>query len=363
MFEIIFLFFLCGYFIQSVIFIIGVKKRFPKIKAEEFPTVTVIVAARNEENNILACLQSLDKVQYPDDKLQIIIVDDHSTDSTGSIIDNFIADKNKFQKLSISNEEGKLRGKPGAVDLAIKKASGEIILTTDADCEVKPDWVKTIASYYKDDIGIVNGFTTQSGKNIFSGMQAIDFIYLLTVAAGTINIGKPISCIGNNMSFRKKAYDEVGGYENIPFSVTEDFRLLMEIHKLNKYKIIFPLEKDALVTSKACENYSELSHQKKRWAVGGLDAPFRGYLIMFWGFFTNLLMLLTPFFFSPGWLYLFFFKLTIDFFVLYPAHTKLGIKSTMKYFFAHQIYYVIYVVLLPLIVIVNRKVIWKGRKF
>lgn len=363
MFEIIFLFFLCGYFIQSVIFVIGAKKRFPKLRDDELPSVTVIVAARNEEKHILACLQSLDNVQYPEDKLQIIIVDDHSADATGIIIDNFISGKNKFQKILISNDDSKLRGKPRAVDLAIKKADGEIILTTDADCLVKSEWVKTIASYYKNDVGIVNGYTTQTAKRIFTGMQAIDFIYLLTVASGTVNIGKPISCIGNNMSFRKKVYEEVGGYENIPFSVTEDFRLLMEIHKLEKYKIIFPLEKDALVTSYPCENFSELFHQKKRWAVGGLDVPFRGYFIMFWGFFTNLFMLLTPLFFSPAWLYLFFFKLAIDFFVLYPVHSKLGIQKNLKYFIAYQTYFLVYVVLLPFIVLLSRKVSWKGRSY
>ncbi len=81
-------------------------------------------------------------------------------------------------------------------------------------------------------------------------MQAIDFIYLLFIASGTINLGKPVSCIGNNMSFRKKAYEEAGGFENLPFSVTEDFLLLNSINKLKKYRIIYPLNKDSLVISK-----------------------------------------------------------------------------------------------------------------
>jgi cellulose synthase/poly-beta-1,6-N-acetylglucosamine synthase-like glycosyltransferase len=246
MFEIIFLFFVCGYFIQSVIIIIGVKKRFPKIREQDLPSVTVIVAARNEEKNIFACLESLSKLQYPDDKLQIIIVDDDSTDSTGRIIDDFITGKNKFQKILIAQESGKLKGKVRAVNEAIKIADGEIIITTDADCEVKPEWVKTISSYYTQDAGMVNGYTTQTVTNAFSGIQAIDLIYLLTVAAGTINIGKPVSCIGNNMSFRKKAYEKIGGYENIPFSVTEDFRLLMEIHKYKNIKSSIPLRKTLL---------------------------------------------------------------------------------------------------------------------
>jgi cellulose synthase/poly-beta-1,6-N-acetylglucosamine synthase-like glycosyltransferase len=363
MFELIFLFFLSGYFIQSVVFIIGAKKRFPGIKEDDLPIISVIVASRNEEKNILECITSLNQLEYPEQKLEIILADDNSSDTTGKIIDDFIFGKNKFKKIQISDDNGKLKGKVRAVSEAIKISKGEIIITTDADCEVKPGWVRAIASYYTDEVGVVNGYTTQTSNNFFGGMQAIDFIYLLTVAAGTININKPISCIGNNMSFRRKAYYEVGGYENIPFSVTEDFRLLMEIHKLGRYKIIFPLEAGALVTSKPCRNLSELFHQKKRWAIGGLEAPLRGYLIMFWGFFTNLLVLLTPFFLSPNWFYLVFFKLTTDFFTLYPLHSKLGIQKKMKYFLPHQIYFLVYVVLLPFILLFNRKVIWKGRKF
>ena len=98
MFEIIFLIFLSGYFIQSIIFSIGVKKSFPKIKESELPSATVVLAARNEEENILMCLKSLDELVYPEGKLDIIIVDDKSTDKTGEIIDNFISGKKNSGK-------------------------------------------------------------------------------------------------------------------------------------------------------------------------------------------------------------------------------------------------------------------------
>ena len=87
--ELIFLIILCGYFIQSALFVIGAKKKFPRISEDELPTVTVIVSARNEEDNILNCLESLNKLEYPEGKLKIIIVDDRSNDNTGSLIDNF----------------------------------------------------------------------------------------------------------------------------------------------------------------------------------------------------------------------------------------------------------------------------------
>jgi cellulose synthase/poly-beta-1,6-N-acetylglucosamine synthase-like glycosyltransferase len=361
--EIILIIIIIAYFIQSVIFVIGAKRKFSRLNNDELPTATVIVAARNEENNILRCLNSLGKLEYPEGKLEILIVDDRSTDRTGEIIDEFISERDTFRKIIPDDPQGKMVGKVNALATAIRAANGQIILTTDADCVVKPLWVKTITSFYQDEVGMVDSYTTQVATNSFGGMQSIDFIYLLLVGGGTINLGIPISCIGNNMSFRKKAYDEIGGYEALPFSVTEDFTLLRAIYKLKKYKILFPLEKDALVTSIPCPDIISLYRQKKRWGVGGLGVPVRGFFIMFWGFLANLAIILTPLFYSPIWLYLIFFKINVDFFVLYPIHQKMGITKNLKYFFVYQIYYILYVLALPFIVVTSRKVKWKGREY
>jgi len=363
MFEIIFFIVICGYFIQSLIFVIGVAKRFPTLEEDKIPGASVIVAARNEEEDILRCLKSLNKLIYPEGKLEIIMVDDQSTDNTGKIIDEFIAGKPKFKKIVTKKEIGSLKGKTNALANGLEIAKNEIILTTDADCEVKPTWAYKTASYYYDDVAMVNGVTTQEASDSFSGMQSLDFVYLLIAASSTVNLRKPISCIGNNMSYRRKVYLEVGGYENIPFSVTEDFNLLMAIYKLKKYKIISPVDKDRLVTSLPCKNLKSLFRQKKRWAIGGLGVPFRGFVIMANGFLSYLGILLTPFFYTPLCLFLIVLKLLLDGLVLYPVLKNLGISQNFKYFIQFQIYYTIYVVMLPFIVLADRKVIWKGREY
>jgi cellulose synthase/poly-beta-1,6-N-acetylglucosamine synthase-like glycosyltransferase len=344
--------------------VIGAKKTFPQLPDDKLPTVSIIVAARNEEQNILTCLESLDKLIYTEGKLEIIIIDDASTDGTISIINDFIINKLQFKTLRLDeNQSGKLKGKVRAMAEGIKISAGEIILTTDADCIVNQCWAKTIASYYVGNVGVVNGFTSQKVSDSFSGMQSIDFIYLLFIASGTINLGKPVSCIGNNMSFRKKAYEETGGFENLPFSVTEDFLLLNSIHRLKKYEVIYPLNKNSLVISKPAGSINELFNQKKRWAVGGIDTPPIGIGLMLWSFLTNLFILLTPFFFSAAWTYLVFFKLAIDFFVLLPVHQRLGLQKNLKYFPVFQIYYILYIIFLPFALILSRNVIWKGRKY
>ncbi len=363
MFEIFFLLSVSLYFVEIIIFIIGLSKKYQKLNEEELPVVSVIVAARNEEDNILDCMESLAGLEYPVDKIEIIIVNDHSTDRTGEIVTGFISDKPVFKQMIPQNAIGTLKGKTNALANAIKTARGEIILTTDADCVVSPTWVKTIASYYKKDVGFVGGFTTQFDNTTFEGMQAIDFIYLLSVAAGTINLNKPLSCIGNNMSYRKTAYDEVGGYEGLPFSVTEDFNLLMAIHKLKKYKIIYPLDEGGLVISKPCPDWKTLFWQKKRWGVGGTESDLIGYLVMLWGFLSNAAILLTPLFFSPTALYLCLFKIMVDYFFVYPVFKKLKLGLKLVHFIAFEIYFIAYVLLLPFIVLPNRKVKWKGREY
>jgi len=361
--EIIYLIFVSGYFILSYLFLIGVKKKFNKIEENELPSVSVIIAARNEEKNIRNCLNSLAELDYPNDKLEIILVNDESTDNTEEIIKNFIADKPNFFLINVDKTNSKLIGKSKPLAEGIKNSNGEIIFITDADCVVQKDWIKSLASFYTKNVAMVNSFTNQKVDGIFSGIQAIDFIYLLFVAGGIANLGKPVSCIGNNISFRKSVYDELGGFENLEQSVTEDFLLLNEIRKLKKYKVIFVLNKESLVTTEPCKSFKELFNQKKRWAVGGTKTPFHGMLIIGWAFVTNFLTILIPLFFSPVYLYLFSFKLLIDLFALIMIHKELGITKQLKYFLAFFIYQLLYVIILPFVVLFNRKVNWKGRKY
>ena len=360
--ELIFTIVICLYFSFLILITIGLRKKFPRIKASELPSATIIVAARNEEKNIGNCLDSLTKLNYPEGKLEIIIVDDLSEDTTGKIIEEFIKDKPIFRKI-YPDKNSELKGKVNAVATAVKSAKGEIILLTDADCTVTSTWAGTIASYYQKGVGIVNGFTILNNNDLFSGIQAVDLVFLLSSAAGTINLNYPISCIGNNMSFRKQAYLEAGGYEKLPFSVTEDFMLLKGISKLKKYKIIYPLDRNALVVSKACADLSELIKQKKRWGRGGFDAPFGGMVIIGTAFLANMMVLLSPLFFSTVWLYLAVFKIIADYFFLFPVHNELGSKLRVKHFVFFQIYFILYTVILPLILLFSRKISWKGRNY
>ncbi|MFC2083814.1 glycosyltransferase [Bacteroidota bacterium] len=363
MFEFLFIIALILYFFQTLVIVIGILKKFKRVSETKLPSVSVIVAVRDEEENIHDCIRSLNNLNYPDEKIEIIIIDDHSTDNTSEIVKNFISNKQKFKLLFVEKQIGKLSGKANAISNAIKEARGEIILTTDADCAVSPNWAKTIASYFTEDVAVVCGFTNQNENKLFGAMQSVDFIYLLAVASGLINLGKPLSCIGNNMSYRRDVYDEMGGYESLPFSVTEDSRLLIAIDKLKKYKILYPLDPEGLVTSKPCTDLKSLYLQKKRWGVGGLDTDFFGYGVMGIGFLLHICILLVPVFLSLNVLLFAFSKFILDYFLLFYVYHKLRLKLKLTHFLLFELYFILYVILLPFILLINRNVNWKGRDY
>ena len=145
--------------------------------ADDFePSVSIIVAARNEAENLPACLRSLISVNYPKEKLEIIIVNDFSTDSTKEILDSF----HSVQVVHLK-EEKKRPGKAGALLEGIKKSSGEIIFVTDADCKIPKTWIKTILKSFDEQTGLSGGFTfieSETKPNWWSASQTLELMFL-----------------------------------------------------------------------------------------------------------------------------------------------------------------------------------------
>jgi cellulose synthase/poly-beta-1,6-N-acetylglucosamine synthase-like glycosyltransferase len=165
------------------------------------------------------------------------------------------------------------------------------------------------------------------------------------------------------MSFNKKAYDEVGGYKNLRFSVTEDFALLQGIAKTKRWKCIYPFDAGNLILSKPCTTFKELVNQRKRWGRGGKRAPILGLILMTAGFLISGLVLCVPFLpVGIGYkLFLVFFKCLLDFiFLIFPLK-KFNLLYLYKYFLVFEIYYTLYVFLLPFLVFFAPKIEWKGR--
>ena len=328
------------------------------------PNVSVIVAARNEEKNIGECLDSLVRLDYPADKFEIIIADDGSTDTTPHIVQEYVRRHRFVNLISVQSGTGNLRGKANALSQGIAQSKGEILMFTDADCIAPETWLKETVSYYTEGVGVVAGFTFLVSEKAFDAVQAIDWFLLFGVAASTAGWNIPLTGVGNNLSVHRSAYDRVGGYRNLPFSVTEDYTLVQAIWQVTKMRVRYPLKPETLVQSKPCASWRDLFRQKQRWGVGGLEMVLPGLLLTAPHFAMHLSILVGFFGASaPVLVVAVAGKLAGDFLFLWKPIHALKKYGLLKYFLLFELYYSIYGTLIPFVALLSKKVVWKERAF
>ena len=330
---------------------------------DNLPKVSVVVAAKDEEKNLPLCLDSLVKLEYPKELLEVIVVNDQSIDSTPVIIDE-IANRFSFTKRVDAIENNMMRGKANALSQGIDKASGEFIFLTDADCTVPATWINETLKYFDETTGIVGGVTliSETGRSVY-GIQALDWDFLLSVGAGAATIGKPIACLGNNLVFRKRAYEEVGGYRQIKFSVTEDYALFKTIAESGKWKYRFPMDRLTLVHTLPVETLKEVFSQRKRWATGGKDTGLFGFLTLVPGFFFHWFIILSALSSFGLFAKFLLLKALLDTLFVFPTLKHYGKIAHLKFILYFEIYYLIYVAILPFSVYFGKAITWKGRKY
>jgi cellulose synthase/poly-beta-1,6-N-acetylglucosamine synthase-like glycosyltransferase len=327
------------------------------------PTVSIVICAKDEEDSMEDCIKSLLTLNYPMEKLEVILVNDRSKDRTKDIMLSYTAQNPSLKYFEVTETHAKLKGKANALAQALKTVTGEIVFTTDADIKVNRNWIREILKYYDKDTGVVAGYSVIEPKSLFWGVQSVDWLYLLSVAAGGDGVGVPISCVGNNMSYRKSAYDETGGYENLPFSITEDFMLLQKIHKTGGYKTSFPVNDDTKNITLPCLSLKQLFRQKKRWAAGGMGELNFGILVGAFSWLTGAVIL-------SGWAFLdirtyiafFITKLIADAVFLFPAVREFKMYKVYLYMVFFEIYFAVYVTITSALLAIDRKVVWKDQK-
>lgn len=235
-----------------------VKKRETTIQS---PRVTVIVAARNEERNISFLLDDLCRQTYT--KFEVIVVNDHSADNTWHEIQKFACNDLRFK--AFQNEGA---GKKQALTFAVQRATGEIIVTTDADCRVQANWLKElVACLQVPDTIMAVGSVKLQARDFFGVLQAHEFLSLTATSASTLAFGIPSMCNGANLAFWKKAFNAVGGYSGSYNVASGDDQVLMfRMRKKFGNQIRFVAIDQAVVTTAPCVSLKEFIHQRVRWA-------------------------------------------------------------------------------------------------
>lgn len=246
---------------------------------KEWPRISIWVAARNEEVSILDCLKGLDQLDYPKDKIEIILGDDGSEDQTARLVKDFIANNSRFRYLFIDGKLGKADKKANVLAHLAHASSGDYYLVCDADIQVKPTWAKELVKQFKGNTGVVSATTLIADTGWFACMQRIDWLYLMGLLKSAANLGIPCTAVGNNMAVSKEAYWATGGYENIDFSITEDFKLFRAIvEKGYGWKHLNNPESTSL--SAPVPDLRTLLAQRKRWLVGGRELPLYWKLLL-----------------------------------------------------------------------------------
>lgn len=261
-----------------VLLFISSKKSKSAKSIKEEPRVSVVVAARNEANNIEKCISHLIRQDYQN--FEVLIGNDASSDETLSLAKISSEEDERIQILDITTQLGRAKGKSNVLAQLIRLTKGDIILVTDADTAVPESWISTMVAAFEENTGIVTGVTLVKGKSLWARFQQIDWVYALLLVFKVSNIGFPVTSMGNNMAFRKVVYDAIGGYENLPFSITEDFQLFKSIIAKDwGFKNLFSNE--VLAITSPAETWGALLYQRKRWMRGAMEVPWYFKFLLF----------------------------------------------------------------------------------
>lgn len=345
-----------------------------EVADSELPMISIIIPARDEEVHIGACLRSIMEQDYPSDKMEVIVIDDHSADGTASIVEEFAAQGVQLIRLSDRGLDSReVAYKKRAIEAAVADCVGEVVVTTDADCRQNPKWLKTIGSYLAstDDVMITGPVRYTYSTDLFTRFQALDFVGMIGITAASLHMGMFNLANGANLAFRKSAFMEVSGYSGIDRQASGDDMLL--IHKMaraSKGKVGFLKSPQAMVETPANENLRAFIQQRMRWTSKSFAYQDKRITwILAFVYLTNvwvLVSLVRVFAVStptalPLFLWLVGLMSFVDYRFLKRTTAYFGVSDLMRVFLPSQVLHVFYIVILGLagnLLPYN----WKGRK-
>ncbi len=252
---------LTAYDLLLVAFLFGWRKvmRKPQTSRVRSPVkMSVVVPVRNEEHHISALLDDLQRQSFGN--FEVIVVDDHSTDNTSVMLK-----QSKIKHIFVANDG---HGKKSALTKGIHIATGEIIVTTDADCRVTPRWLESIAQGFQDhETQMLFGAVGMSGESFFDKLQSLEFASVVGASAATAALGVPTMCNGANLAFRKAVFSRVGGYAgNEHIASGDDEFLMRKILAVFPQGLRFNANPSSIVTTKPQPSLADFFYQRIRWA-------------------------------------------------------------------------------------------------
>ncbi len=327
--------------------------------------ISVIIPARNEAENIGRCLEAICNQSYPKDLFEIIVVDDHSTDDTATIVKSYAAQNVKLISLKelISEELNSYKKK--AIEIAIQNSTGQLIVTTDADCWMHEHWLQTIAGFYEErqPAFIAAPVAIDCSNKFIEFFQGLDFMTLQGITGASVHKKIHSMCNGANMAYTKKAFEEVGGFAGIDNIASGDDMLLMhKIYKRYPEKVMFLRSKEAIVHTAPVNSIKDFFNQRIRWAskADKYDDK-RIFVVLLLVYLVNVVLLVLPliglfknvqyamfnaqFSIWSLWGSLLVIKIIVELIFLYPVAKFFGKQSMLWAFPLMQPLHIIYTVI------------------
>ncbi len=235
----------------------------------ETPSVSVIIPAHNEEDKLYGTLESLSKQVYAGE-LEFVIVNDRSVDATASIIESFVARDARFKQINVLEPSKRLAPKVNAVNTGITNSTGEIILTSDADCRYTPNWVAGMVRHFAPDVAMVVGYveSTQPGKpsTWIERFESVDWLTLMMTSRSLTHFGWKFASSANNQGYRRDAFEAIGGFGAMGRAPSGDEDLLTQrIGRLEDKRIVFASTPDVRVYTQPMSSLGALLNQRRRW--------------------------------------------------------------------------------------------------
>lgn len=231
------------------------------------PSVTLVVAARNEATHLEKCLSSLEAQQYPGGFLEVIVVNDHSEDATPALLDKWAHAGERRKVIHLTES----RGKKAAIEAGVSQARGDIIVQTDADCWMGPDWAGQMVASFTPETVMVSGpvLLEVSGgglwQKIFGRLQQLEYLGLSALGAGSMQGGMPNMANGANLAFRRSAFIAAGGFASVDHFASGDDEMLLQKFNLQGWKMRFVRSLRAATFTSVQPDWASFAAQRIRW--------------------------------------------------------------------------------------------------
>jgi len=350
---VILIYFLCGsvclYSLFTIYFTVGLHRLKIINRKEYLPTISIVVAARNEESNLQQLLNSLVEQDYPKEKMEIIIVSDRSTDGSWQIINDFSNLYPFVKGIQLEEKPDDMTPKKYALTCGINNTGGEIILSTDGDCIVPKGWSRSMVSSFDDNTGIVVGRSSinLSNPSFFNQYQSVDFLGIMAANAGVIGWKKGWSGSGQNIAYKRNAFEKIGGFLPVAKTISgDDMYLVQSISR--HYDLHFNTDPNSFIYTQPAPSIKAFINQRIRWASNSRYLWETNILFLFFliiAFISNSVLIIAL------WnkrvlsifLFLFIIKIISDGLVLYTGSVKLNVSFKKIHFIAWSIFQPIYI--------------------